>query len=145
MRRIVSELPVTAKKQWGIELGVMTPAEFEQQSSAAEGAIDPVVLSADGILQQTADTAHDLCITARGITDRELVERLQKFELDGVTGDASLIADLFYLPGRPIALNITFTDAGRADRAGTLSSIRTVAAEIGIPAGRSASDRTGGD
>ena len=135
LRRIQSELPAVAKKQWGIDLRVMLPGEAAVAVSMAENAtnLEQIVLSADGVLQENADTTHDLCLIAQGTTDRALVERLQSFELQGVTNQTPLIADLFYLPGRPIALSVTFTDAGRADRSSTLQTIRTVAADVGIP------------
>lgn len=134
LRRIQSELPVIAHKQWGMTLRVTAPNAVTATAGDDAANMEPIALTADGVLLESTDTSHDLCIVAEGIPGRQLAEKLKAFHLEGVADSTALIADQFYLPGHPVALSVTFSDAGRADRAETLHIIRTAAADVGIPA-----------
>lgn len=46
----------------------------------------------------------------------------------------ALVAECFFVPGSPVALSVTLSDAGKADRAGALAAISEAAESVGIPA-----------
>lgn len=136
LRRVQAELPVVAKKKLRIELQVISPFEAEPNSGDADSpfAVPLVVISTAGELQEDAETSHDFRITTSGMPASALIPWLREFQLEGATNAPPLIEELFYLPGSPIAIGITFSDAGRADRAETLKRVRQAAADLEITA-----------
>ena len=61
---------------------------------------------------------------------QQLVERIERAESE--TGDA-LIADCFFVPRAPVALAITLSEAGTADRDEAIADFAARATDIGIP------------
>ncbi len=140
LRRIQADLPVAAQKKWGIELRVFTPGSAMPPNMTTTNItpiepleIEPVEIATDGTLCKTVEPAHDLEIAWSGVTDGEFMAWLNDFEPDGAADGTPMIADLFFLPGSPIALDVIFSDAGRADRAGTLQRVRDAAVAVGVP------------
>lgn len=142
-RRIQADLPVAAQKKWDIELQVRTPgsalpatsdlANVTSEEPVEPLELDPVEISTNGALREDVEQTHDLEIAWSGVTDGEFIEWLNQFQPDGAKDGTPLIADLFFLPGSPMALDVTFSEAGRADRAQTLQLVRDAAVAVGIP------------
>ncbi len=143
LRRIQADLPHAAKKQWGIDLRVASAGDAVQSATtestsspiekAAPLTIEPVLMAADGSLLEDTDQSHDLEVSWSGVPDAVVIEWLQRFHPDGANDGTQLIGNLFFLPGTPIALEVTFSEAGRADRAETLRRVRDAAVAVGIP------------
>ncbi|MDP1797167.1 MAG: MMPL family transporter [Planctomycetaceae bacterium] len=140
IRRLQAELPEAARKQLGIDLRIVTGDTTA--SSAAMGIpgeapeplnIDPVMMTTDGSLQKSSDQTYDLQLLWSGLPDAALIDWLHQFHPDGEVGETTLIADLFFIPGSPVALDVTFSEAGRADRKETLQRMRDAAVAVGIP------------
>lgn len=138
-RRMQADMPVVAERKWGIELRVSTPNSSALQSLPAEVEpidpleFDPVEISTDGSLRAIVEPTHDLEIAWSGVDDGEFIEWLKHFEPDGGRTEIPLIADVFFLPGSPVALDVIFSEAGRADRAETLQRVRDAAVAVGVP------------
>lgn len=142
-RRFQVDLPIAAEKKWGIELTAVapgavmpfTPRALEETAGEQQEPleIEPVEIETDGTLRANVEPAHDLEITWSGVTDAEFIAWLQEFKPDGTAAETPMIADLFYLPGSPLALDVTFSEAGRADRSATLKQVRDAAVAVGVP------------
>jgi uncharacterized protein len=104
-----------------------------------ENAATPAVLSPDGQLIDESDVTHDLSLSWRGLgvgtpKTLQVAEWLQKLTLTLAAHQPAekIVDSCFFVPGAPIALAVSLSDAGLADRSAALARIREATAEAGI-------------
>ncbi len=121
----------------------MTPGLEGEGQREVEIPETPAVLSADGKLLPEAKPDHDFQLSWRGmrmgtVGTVEFANWLLTLQ-DGSKGEDrgakfNLIESSFFVPGAPVALALTLSDTGLADKKHTLERLQVVAAEVGIPA-----------
>ena len=62
----------------------------------------------------------------------ELATGLRGESTDESTNGVSLVEDCSFTPGSPVALSVAFSEAGIADKSGTLQAVQQIAQEVGI-------------
>jgi predicted RND superfamily exporter protein len=78
--------------------------------------------------------AHDFQVAWRGMHVRpESVRKVQVLLLDLSADGVPLVAESFFAPGAPIALSVTLSEAGAAEKADALAALRKAAESAGIP------------
>jgi predicted RND superfamily exporter protein len=153
MRKSKEHLGQAVRKAFGIQLEILPPmahvaahasipqpSEDDDQALAAERAA-PAVMSAEGQLIARETLDHDLQLSWNGIAPgtaatTDIAVLLREVRLDDPQGSSegmSLVEDCFFVLGSPIALAVSLSEAGVADKSQTLESIRAAAASVGIP------------
>lgn len=154
--RVMRLLRERAKTDLGLELTLHEPVTdiglypetdaAEIQPTAAD-AVPGDITTADQVTEAASVwtpepiISHDLEITWAGMHDQpDSVSKVIAWAKDlrlPIAGDregAPVFEDCFVYAAQPAALGITLSEAGQADRAGTLTRIRQLAVEVGIPA-----------
>lgn len=147
LRRMQLELPEAAEHDLGIRLRILDPTVdlstlalipgFTNDSGDVSDPSAPAVLSPSGDLQEDGAVDHDLSITWRGIgvgapQTLQMVEWLTKYRGAKDAADTPLVERCFFVPGAPVAMSVTLSEAGLADKSETLQLIRQAAQKIGI-------------
>jgi predicted RND superfamily exporter protein len=150
-RKTKADLSRAMRKTFGLKLEVLPPmadlaAHTAIPQPAEEGEDPPVpanpaVLSPDGKLVERDSLEHDLQLVWNGMSPgtaqtMEIVAFLRDFRWRNEphqTADIPVIEDCFFVIGSPVALAVSLSDAGLADKAQTLRAIRDAAAQAGIP------------
>ncbi len=144
IRRAKDELKLNveilpAVKHWQPPLKFTEYAEIRQRKADDEEFYEEDEERLDKIL---VIPEHEFQVTWHLIApDAELSTKVQKL-IESITSRPSkaypkgdpLIAETFFSTGAPIALVVTFTEAGQADRSAALEDVITVAKECFIPA-----------
>jgi predicted RND superfamily exporter protein len=135
----IRELKKALTKQLGLEVVVTDPVkdwapgddEFEDlkipKQIVEPEELDPFPAAKLHHAQLTWDGLH------HGSKEAERVIEIAK-TIHLPDSDASLIEDAFFAPGSPITVAVVLSEAGDADKKGSIKEIRRVAAEIGIGA-----------
>jgi len=147
LRRLQLELPEAAQRDLGLPLKVrdsnpdlattaLIPG-IADESGQVSDASAPAVLSPTGDLQEDS-VEHDLTLTWRGIgvgtqQTLQVVEWLTNHRGINDVADVPLVDRCFFVPGAPVALSVTLSEAGLADRTETIRLIRQAAVAAGIP------------
>lgn len=147
LKKTRRELQIAAQKKFGVQLVFQDPTADLSPMISLPALGDsperpgephaPAILSADGHFIELTDLEHDLQITWRGMRvgseqTIELARWLTSYipeKGDGLT----LVESTFYAVGSPIAMAIGISEAGLADKAETLKSIRAACNSAGIP------------
>ncbi len=151
-RKTKAELSQAMRQTFGVKLEVLGPmadvaAHTEIPQSADEGEEPPppapaAVMSPDGNIVTRESLEHDLQIVWNGIAPgnartMDIVAWLKDFrwrEDPHQSANVPVIEDCFFVLGSPVALIVSLSDAGMADKAQTLQAIRDTAGKAGIPA-----------
>ncbi len=151
--RTTKRLIKAAELQLGLTLQITGPVETWADSaegaaqSQEDAAADSSAADADPTGPETDSDygldmpPHDLQATWRGIRPgseaveriRDLALNLRDFPTTEEPDGRRLIADCFFASGSPVALAVELTEAGEADLAEALASIRRAAIEVGVP------------
>ncbi|MGE3316344.1 MAG: RND family transporter [Planctomycetaceae bacterium] len=134
------ELGDAVKQKLGITLTMVSDRTDESEAIAAESTDDAAAteLAASIADSRTVDFAARWPQMQFHPEQIELVQSIalelkSKPTPEHPAGEP-LIAECFFVPGSPVAISVTLSEAGKADRAGALKSIREAAVEVGIPA-----------
>lgn len=76
---------------------------------------------------------HNMHSDPKAVTDFIAWAKGLKIPVAGQRDGEPLLTDCFVHPGQPAAIAIVLSDAGQADRSGTLEHIRQLAEEVGVP------------
>jgi uncharacterized protein len=115
------------------------PIPEDGELADALAAAWPLVVSADGrSLEMSAD--HHFQVNWRGmqvgaertLQIRELARELRGPATKAAPEGALLVEDCFFVPGSPVALSVSLSEAGMADRYDTFVQIRRMAEKAGI-------------
>ncbi|ADG69113.1 exporter of the RND superfamily protein-like protein [Planctopirus limnophila DSM 3776] len=105
-----------------------------------EPATTPTILSPQGELLEDASHAHDLQISWNGLRlghpqTIEIAEWLTSLQSKPTRPNEvvhPLVEQAFFIPGSPVALAVSLSEAGTADRKGTLAAIRQAVLSSGV-------------
>ncbi len=141
----VNMLLDAADKQYGIRLLTMTPAQIAAHRSIVtiEVTTDANAVAATQKDEPSASAETrtvDFELSWPGMQfDAAQVENVRTLALSLRAPEAAensksepLIADCFFVPGSPVAVALTLSEAGQADVNAALEKIRLAAAEVGI-------------
>jgi predicted RND superfamily exporter protein len=147
MRKTKREIQLAIEAKYGLAATVLDappdlssltsiPAPITNAETAKEPC-PPAILSANGQLIAEAKFDHDLIVTWKGLriggkTTMEVADWLTKYIPERGAGEP-LVETTFFAPGSPIALLIGVSEAGLADKAETLTAIRSACNQVGIP------------
>lgn len=146
LKRVESFLTEEFRREFGTELTIRQPSDrfAELVSLPSTDGIDdtelpPATLSVDGTLRDVSTLDHQLELEWRGLrmatdeTDRvaKWLLALRGNERLGLA-DGPLVTDCFFVPGMPVALAVSLTEAGLAEKSETLEKVREAAAQCGI-------------
>lgn len=137
----ISLLQQTARETFGLEIAVHEPAATTPVNFATAAATD-VEASATGANAAAVSASHDFQVSWKGMHAgesqirffREMATQLHLPNMGSGKQNTRVIDDCFVMPGSPIALAVTLSEAGLADRTGTLSALKEAAIGAGIPA-----------
>ncbi|HUQ69846.1 MAG TPA: MMPL family transporter [Planctomycetaceae bacterium] len=147
VKRWMTELAAQAKQDLGIEFTITGPDEDLSALAMVPGYTDkdgteipasvPAVLDPAGTLRDDATTAHDLSLSWKGLrmgTPRtaEVVQWLSQRK--SKDGDLPVVESCFFVPGAPVTVAVSLSEAGQADKPEALQAIRNAAAQAGIAA-----------
>ncbi|WP_397570785.1 RND family transporter [Schlesneria sp. T3-172] len=143
------ELQLATRSKFGLELVIheadpdLSPLVAIPGPVAEEGGTSeptqPVVVAVDGTPLEEATVDHDLKISWKGIRigspeTADIANWLKQYVPEWGEGSA-LVEDSFFVLGSPVALAVGISEAGLADKAETIASIRAICDVAGIPAG----------
>jgi predicted RND superfamily exporter protein len=151
-RKTKTDLSKAMRTTFGLKLDVLPPMAdvaahtaipqpADEEEETAPPPADAAVLSPDGKLIRRDSLDHDLQLVWNGIAPgtaqtMEIVAFLRDFRLRDESrqmADVPIIDDCFFVLGSPVALAVSLSDAGHADKGQALRSIRAAAAKVGIP------------
>ena len=124
----------------GLEIEILDPmAEWVPEKSIEEYATARAIIQEEEPEPFPALPEHDLQVRweglqSRGLTTARVIEIARQLMSDDSATGKSLVADAFFAPGSPLTVAVVLNEAGEADKRETIALIRSVAAEVGIPA-----------
>lgn len=126
----------TAREKFGLEINIVAPETLSPVSTDDTQAAETASTLA------AATREHDFQVTWPGMhadefqikVFREMALLLQLSGVSARNNSAQLIEDCFVVPGSPVALAITLSEAGQADRAAAIAALQQSAEQAGIPA-----------
>ncbi len=145
--RTIAQLLKRVKQELAVKLEVFEPIVFdESEFSADESEIETTAGTDEEdveavTLEPLVIPAYDFEIAWKEFSsDDPAVAKVQTIARD-LRGFATskepqgrvLIDDCFMVPGSPVAIAVTLSEAGRADATSTLAAIRQSAVQVGIP------------
>jgi len=144
--RTITQLLKRVKSELGVQLGVYEPVRPEEhvtpltdtevETTAASDTETAEVVT----LEPLVIPAYDFEVAWKEFSAQDpLVAKVQTITRD-LRGFATskepqgrvLVDDCFIVPGSPVAVAVTLSEAGRADATSTLAAIRTAALQVGI-------------
>lgn len=147
-RKTKTELQKGFERNYGLKLTVLDASPdlasltsipaFAKEGEAPTDPSPPAILSVDGKLIDNETLDHDLQVSWRGMrvgseATISIVNWMTKFIPERGDQEA-LVESAFFAPGTPIALAIGISEAGLADKRGTVAAIRSACDQVGIPA-----------
>jgi predicted RND superfamily exporter protein len=149
LRQTKSELIAAVQAKFGVNLKfdepiadfwsqVAIPAPPAEEGETQAAPASPAVMNADGKLIELDSVEHDLQVIWKGIrpaTDqtRQIATFLTEFSPAKSDGQ-KVIERCFFVPGSPVTIALTISEAGLADKDETVKLIRATAIASGIPA-----------
>ena len=139
--RTITQLKKRVKQELGFTIRVFDPVTYdaaqsltEETASDAEAveavALEPLVIPAfDFEVAWNEFSAED----PRVAKVQTLARDLRGFATSKEPQGRVLVDDCFMVPGSPVAIAVTLSEAGRADSSSTIAAIRRAALQVGIP------------
>ena len=144
--RTIAQLQKRVQGELGVKLGIYEPVLLESHESSDEDAAIETTAATDVdpeeavVLEPLVIPAYDFEIAWKEFSAHDpLVAKVQTIARD-LRGFATskepqgrvLVDDCFVVPGSPVAIAVTLSEAGRADATSTLDAIRKAAMQVGI-------------
>lgn len=106
--------------------------------NTAENSTEEPETSAEEVIEEIAShdfqvSWHNMHSDPKVVTDFIAWARGIRIPVAGQRDGEPLLTDCFVHPGQPAAIAVVLSEAGKADRSGTLERIRQLAEEVGVP------------
>lgn len=145
-QRVIEALTKRAKAKLNLDIQVL-PAFVEwsdpvqtvnRSSTDSNDASTTDSLESEPLVPMGVIPAHDFQVRWAGMqVNSQRTEQFRELAIGlqptgKADGSAGWIDDCFIVPGSPVALSVALSEAGLADKSGTMEEIRRIAQEVGI-------------
>ena len=151
-QKVIQTLQDQAKLQLGLDLDMSDAAghleeldEFYEEHELDGEQLDVSIAEEESVAEEEISVAatreHDVQVAWMGMhvhpqqvkQVRALLSNLRGRDTKQHPQGEPLVAESFFEPGSPVALSVSLSEAGKADRSGTFQAIRRAAEDVGIP------------
>ena len=145
--RTIAQLQQRVQAELGLKIGVFEPVAIVEPTADTEELDTEPTASADAesttavALQPLVIPPFDFEIAWKDFTVKDplvskvvtLARDLRGFATDKEPQGRVLVDDSFLVPGSPVGIAVTLSEAGQADATSTVAALRQAALQVGIP------------